>query len=312
MTASIGRLVSVGNVVIDVIANVPALPERGGDVLATSSSLSAGGGFNVLVAAVRQGLVSAYGGAHGIGPFGDLARRSLESEHIEILLEPTEESDTGYDVALVDSDGERTLITAPGAEATLTVARISKLRPRIDDAVYVSGYSLVRAPNREAITGWLRGIPDAITVFVDPGPLVGDIPESTYDEVRARADWWSCNHREATIATGLDDPEQAILALHAQRPSNAVIVRVGANGALVAMPDGRVTHVPGFSVDVRDTNGAGDAHAGGFLAALAAGETPVDAVRRANACAALAVTRSGPATAPTRADVDRLCAMDIR
>ena len=47
-----------------------------------------------------------------------------------------------------------------------------------------------------------------------------------------------------------------------------------------------------------------DAHSGAFLAALAAGLPPEDAARRANAAAALSTTRSGPATSPTRSELD--------
>jgi sugar/nucleoside kinase (ribokinase family) len=58
-----------------------------------------------------------------------------------------------------------------------------------------------------------------------------------------------------------------------------------------------------------DTTGAGDAHSGVFLAGLAAGLTPAEAARRANAAAALAVTRAGAATAPARAELDRFLAV---
>jgi sugar/nucleoside kinase (ribokinase family) len=85
-------------------------------------------------------------------------------------------------------------------------------------------------------------------------------------------------------------------------------VRLGADGCVILVPGGAPVHVPGFTVEALDSNGAGDAHVGAFLAALAAGQHPVAAARRANACAALAVTRLGPATAPTAAEVDALLA----
>ena len=68
------RLLHLGNVVVDLVMDVPALPGRGGDVLARDTALAPGGGFNVMAAAARQGLAVSYGGAHGTGPFGDLAR----------------------------------------------------------------------------------------------------------------------------------------------------------------------------------------------------------------------------------------------
>jgi sugar/nucleoside kinase (ribokinase family) len=69
------------------------------------------------------------------------------------------------------------------------------------------------------------------------------------------------------------------------------------------VPDAPV-HILAPAVHAVDTTGAGDAHAGVFLAALADGLSPADAARRANAAAALAVTRPGPATSPTRAELD--------
>jgi sugar/nucleoside kinase (ribokinase family) len=302
--------------VIDLTATVPALPERGGDVVANDSRLTPGGSFNVLVATSRQGLPAAYGGAHGSGPFGELARSAMLDEGIEILLPPTAGADTGYDVALTDAGGERTFITAIGAEATLTAERLAALELRIGDAVHVSGYGLLRLPNRDAIVDWLRRIPRTVTVLVDPGPLGAQIPQDVLESVRARADWWSCNAREATLATGLADPLEATRALAAAAPGRGVIVRLGPDGCLVAVAGaiehGGVEQVDGFPVQVVDTNGAGDAHVGGFLAALAGGADPVQAARRANACAAIAVSRWGPATAPTKDEVDALLRGSIR
>jgi len=45
---------------------------------------------------------------------------------------------------------------------------------------------------------------------------------------------------------------------------------------------------------------------GVLASALARDLAPVDAARRANAAAALAVTRPGPATAPTTTEIDQL------
>ncbi|MER6926590.1 PfkB family carbohydrate kinase, partial [Streptomyces spiralis] len=53
-----------------------------------------------------------------------------------------------------------------------------------------------------------------------------------------------------------------------------------------------------------DTNGAGDAHTGVLMACIARGTKLLDATRRANVAAAIAVTRQGPATAPTADEVD--------
>jgi sugar/nucleoside kinase (ribokinase family) len=124
--------------------------------------------------------------------------------------------------------------------------------------------------------------------------------------VLARCDWWSCNQREAALLSGTDDPAEAAARLLARTGRLGVIVRAGAAGCMLATPGNEgLLAVPAPGVAVADTTGAGDAHAGVFLAALAAGLAPPAAASRANAAAALAVSRHGPATAPTRQELNR-------
>ena len=69
------------------------------------------------------------------------------------------------------------------------------------------------------------------------------------------------------------------------------------------LADDSATVVPGFPQTPLDTNGAGDTHTGALLAEVAGGTPWVEGCRRANAAAAIKVTRRGPATAPTSAEV---------
>jgi sugar/nucleoside kinase (ribokinase family) len=297
------RLVSVGNVVVDVTTHVDTWPERGGDQLATSSEISPGGSFNTLVAAVRQGLPGAYAGVSGTGPFGDLVRTRMRDADVEVLLPPTHDSDTGYVVVIVEPDGERSFVTSFGAEATLTAKQLESVAMQPGDILHVSGYGLLDRTNGDVIPAWLFGLPAEHLVLVDPGPLVSSISSGTLVAVLERADWVSCNEREARQMTGRSTPQGAASAL--AESGTGVVIRLGAQGCLLRV-DGETTLIPGFAVKAVDSNGAGDAHVGAFLAALASGLTPVAAARRANACAAIAVTRTGPATAPTLAETERL------
>jgi sugar/nucleoside kinase (ribokinase family) len=274
------RLVHLGNVVIDLVLTVDALPERGGDVLAGSTMRATGGGFNVMAAASRLGLATSYGGVLGTGPFGDQARKDLRREGIEFPQPQNPELDTGFVVALVEAGGERTFVTSPGAEATLSALP----ETTAEDFVYVSGYSLLYELNRATL---VRHLPDLRgMVFFDPGPLVSQIPRDALEAALARADWLSCNTQEAA-------------ALEDLRAPTHVLVRRGPDGCTLDNQP-----VAGFQVEAVDLNGAGDAHSGAFLAALAAGHDPLEAARRANAAAALAVTHRGPATGPTQAELD--------
>jgi sugar/nucleoside kinase (ribokinase family) len=308
MTSPFTRLLHLGNVVVDVVLQVPALPAPGGDVLATRARTVAGGGFNVMAAAARQGLAVAYGGVIGTGPFAALALAACAAEGIEMLQPPKPGQDTGFVVSVVDATGERTFLTGRGAEATLTAADLGRVRPAPGDAVYLSGYGLAHPSNAAAILAWLARLGRDHLVIFDPGPLAGELPPEVLDPVLARTVWLTCNARESALLTGLPDPDDALAALSTRLPRAGILLRTGPSGCLLARSGSPARRVPGYRVESVDTNGAGDTHTGTFLAALSAGKEPVDAARRANAAAALSTTRLGPATGPTTAELARFLA----
>ena len=324
------RLVFAGEAIVDLVMRVTALPPRGGDTMATSCEVTAGGGVNVMAAAARQGLPVLYAGGHGTGPWGDLVRAALAAEGIGLLRPPDQEHDTGFDVALVEPDAERTFVTHLGAEALRGPAPWDAVPVERGDAVYVSGYGLVPPDSGAALGDWAGALPPGVLLFVDPGPLVAQIPAAVLDPVLARCDWLSCNHREAALltstgltSTGLSgtgtadaaggtgtadapgDPAELARRLLARGAAANIIVRAGAAGCYVGRyGSSGAVHVRSRKVTAVDTTGAGDAHSGAFLAALAEGLPPLDSAAWANAAAAFAVTRPGPATSPTRTELD--------
>jgi sugar/nucleoside kinase (ribokinase family) len=306
----VNRLLFAGEAIVDLLMWVPALPERGGDMLAESSSVEVGGGFNIMAAAVRQGLPVLYAGGHGTGPWGDKVRAALAAEDISLLRAADPDVDTGFDVALVEADGERTFITHLGAESLREPGAWDLVQARPDDAVYVSGYGLVPPASGPILGAWAAALPPGVLLFTDPGPLVADIPAAVLDPVLARCDWWSCNQREAALLTGTSDPAEAARRLLRRTSRADVIVRSGPQGCVLALRENGLSlrHIAAPAVTAVDTTGAGDAHSGVFLAALAAGLAADQAARRANAAAALTVTRSGAAVSPTRDALDQFLA----
>ncbi len=305
------RLVFAGEAIVDVLMRVPELPERGGDMLSESAAIEVGGGFNIMAAAVRQGLPVVYAGGHGTGPWGEKVRAALAAENIGLLRAPDPDRDTGFDVALVEADGERTFITHLGAESLREPGAWDLVRAGPGDAVYVSGYGLVPPASGAILGAWAARLPPEVVLFADPGPLVADIPAAVLDPVLARCDWWSCNQREAVLLTGVSDPAGAARRLVSRTRRADVIVRTGPEGCVLALragpdagPGPSLSRIPAPAVTAVDTTGAGDAHSGVFLAGLAAGLTVTEAVRRANAAAALTVTRSGAAVSPAGAELE--------
>ncbi|GAA3615124.1 carbohydrate kinase family protein [Kineosporia mesophila] len=295
--------VSVGNVIVDLVMQVPALPEPGGDVIATGSQILVGGGLNTMVAAGRDGAQVRYAGMHGIGTFGDLVRDTLRQNNIQVVQAPFEGLDTGHCFAIVDASGERTFVTHVGAEGQLTAEKLAAVDVVPGDTLFVSGYGLVHPVNARALTTWIPSVPDGVRVAADVGPLADAIDPDVLRVILDRADVLTANRREALLIAPGAELDRAT-ADFADRWNLLAVVRDGAAGCWVAPPGQEATQVEGFSVKALDTNGAGDAHDGVLLTALDHGLDPVRAARRANAAAAIAVTRTGPATAPTTAEID--------
>ncbi|MFK5634145.1 MULTISPECIES: PfkB family carbohydrate kinase [unclassified Ornithinimicrobium] len=297
------RVIHTGQALVDVVLEVPGLPQRGGNVNASTYTRYAGGAVSILLAAARTGAPAAHAGAHGDGPNGDLVRSALAAEGVHVTAAPVPGQDTGICVVMVEPTAERTFLTTYGAERVISAGSLGTSDPRPGDLVCVTGYSLY-PPTSEPLLSWLEALPEGVVVVLDPGAALGDVGEETRRRILALTDVWTSNAAEALELTGVGDVEDSCAAVAGRLTEGAaVVVRDGPEGCFVRV-GGLTTHVPGYPQTPVDTNGAGDAHTGVLCAERALGTPWLEAARRANAAGAVKVTRRGPATAPTRAEVD--------
>lgn len=293
-----GRLVQLSSVVVDHIYQIETIPTPGEEAIVYDDMLTAGGAFNAMVAAHRCGMPVAYAGMLGTGPFSDLVADALKREVIEVLRRRSKDRDQGCCTVLIDREGERSFVTSTNLDGAVSEAELAALPIRNQDWLLLSGYTLAYPGSSAAMTAWLQSGKVSRLVF-DPSPMVDRLPPHSLAAARAAAHWITTNRREAMMITGAKGAQDAALALAADRPPDGgAVVRDGANGCLLANTKGEVTHLAAHEVTPIDTNGAGDAHIGAFIAMCARGEEPVQAARIANVCAALSTTRRGPSSAP--------------
>lgn len=297
------RVLHTAQALVDVILEIDALPARGGNVNVRRERKYAGGAVTTLIAAARTGAEAVHGGAHGTGPYGDLIRGALARDGVALSDAPRPDADTGYCTVLLEPSAERTFLTVYGAERQITADSLATLAPQAGDLVCVSGYSLF-APTREPLLEFLESLPEDVDVVLDPGDPFAGFPPEVQRRMLARTTVWTSNADEARALTDLDALEDTPEAIRRRlRPGAAVIVRDGDRGCLV-FHHGRGTEIPAFPQTPVDTNGAGDTHTGVLLAERALGADWESAATRANAAAAIAVTRWGTESAPSRAEVD--------
>jgi sugar/nucleoside kinase (ribokinase family) len=299
------RFFCLDSVLIDIVTKVSVLPSRGGDAVSSQYLVAPGGGLNAMSAATRHDMTSIYVGRLGNGPFSSIAQRALDEERIESPVPADEDHDIGFCVVIVDDEGERTFLTATGAETQLRANDLQNIGLVAGDYVFLSGYNLVYPELGAVVAPWVQTLDADIVVAFDPGPRVKDIDAQLLRAVLDRTDWLLCNATEAVELSGVEDHQAAATELLGRTGRRGVVVRIGADGCVLAVQGAPPLHVDGFKVDAIDTNGAGDTHNGVFLSELARGTPNIEAAKRANAAAAMAIGELGPATCPRRDDVTR-------
>ena len=301
-----GRVVVVGSVNVDLVAQAARLPARGETVTGASFARHEGGkGGNQAVAAARLGVRTAFVGAVGDDAFGAEARTALLAEGIDLDGLRTSTGPTGVALILVDSQGDNVIVVASGANAQLSPSDVRDAfarRPPGPGDVVLVGHEIPTATVREAL---LAGRQAGATTILNPAPA-GGLDRSTL----GLADILTPNRGElATLVandarrTGAVDqgpgrPEDAagrLLDANAEGDGvrRAVIVTLGSAGAVLVARGAAPVALAASLVAAIDSVGAGDAFNGALAAGLATGLELEVASRRAIRAAAMSTTRPG-------------------
>lgn len=192
--APAGRVVLMGQILVDLAVRGEALPAPGGDVWASDEGMHVGGGFNALVAARRMGAQAVSLSPIGQGPYSLLIQQALQRAEITDAGPRIDGIDNGFCIAFTDQSGERTFISTRGAEtrapANAWADFTATMRP--GDVLYIDGYLMDHPANRQAAQGALEALPEGVQVILDVSPVIG-IPQG----LPARDVIVSMNHREA-------------------------------------------------------------------------------------------------------------------
>ena len=295
-------IVVVGSSNTDLVVRVPRLPAAGETVLGGDLSTVAGGkGANQAVAAARLGARVTFVACVGSDAFGTAAVQHYREEGIDVrYVRTTTAAPSGVALIFVDAAGHNVIAVAPGANNDLTPDDIELAASaiRAADVLLVqleTPLATVEAAVHHAHTA---GVP----VILNPAPA-RPLPAS----LLAGIDVLTPNELEARIVAGLpaDAPLSAAAITLLDAGVGSVIITLGEAGAYVAPRGSEPFTVPAFRVVAVDTVAAGDAFNGGLAVAFGKGKDLVDAVRYANAVAAVSVTRPGAQTSlPTAMEVE--------
>jgi len=301
----VSRVLVVGSANVDFTVALARLPRPGETVSEGTLLVARGGkGANQAVAARRLGAEVRLIGCVGDDPAGREVRAALAAEGIGVdALATVAEPATGTALIVVDRDGRNQIAVAPGANRALTAADVERRQADFAWAEVVVCSLEVPLPAVRRALEIARA--HTATTIVNPAPF----PDAGIDFL-SLADYVTPNESEAARLAGLEvigleGARTAAAAVRARGAGTAVLT-LGAAGVLADGPGGLV-HAPAFAVTAVDTTGAGDAFNGALAVALGERRSLAEALRFANATAALACTRRGAQPAmPARAEVERL------
>ena len=297
------RVVVVGSINMDVVAQARRMPNLGETAVGDALSLIPGGkGANQAVAARRSGNEAAIVGAVGSDSFGTILREFLVAEQLDMTLVSKADGSTGTAVIIVNSAGENAIVIIPGANEALTPGVIDDMRLAADDVLLLQN-EIPEVINVHAIRlAERRGTPIVLNLAPfrnTPKELLGSIDylvlnETEFAEMMDEKPIPMSSHKVA-----------GLLAEGAGYAKN-VVVTLGSEG-LHARLNSSVVSVAGHRVPVVDTTGAGDCFCGTFGTGLAEKLSPQESLEFANAAAALSVQRLGAGPSmPSRAEIESL------
>ncbi len=294
----------VGSSNTDMIIRVPRIPRAGETLLGGEFLTAAGGkGANQAVGAARAGGKVAFIARVGRDAFGDQAIAGLLRDGIDVSRVFRDKlTPSGVALIFVAQDGENSIAVAGGANAKLSPSDVKKAAGVIRSAGLL--VAQLETPLATVTAAVELAVKAGVPVILNPAPA-RPLPNSLLERISILTP----NETEAELLTGIKVTDAAAAAKACSklrsRGVGIVILTLGERGAFLADANGRRL-VPGFKVKTVDSTAAGDIFNGALSVALAEGKAVFDAVRFANAAAALSVTRLGAQpSAPSRADIEK-------
>jgi sulfofructose kinase len=280
----------LGLAVVDFLLAVEHFPTTPEKHRAEDARIVGGGpAANASVAVARLGGTPRVLARLGDDQVGDMILTDLQSDGVDTaFVHRAPGGRSSFSSVLIDAAGERQIVNFRGAGLTENTDWIAAVPPT--DAVLVD-------------TRWPAGAAAALDLARSwgvPGVIDGEAPIAP--GLLEKASHVALSAQGLASLVPGDDLAAALATLAARLPGWACVTD-GANGVWYTGPDG-IAHVPAFPVDVVDTLGAGDVWHGAFALCLAEGVGEVEAIRFANATAALkCMTFGGRAGTPRRAAV---------
>ncbi len=283
-------MISFGSVYLELVfGHVPALPRPGQEIFAEEFAISCGGAVTSATAAARTGVRAGVCTRLGDDLGGRVVTEHCERAGVDLSASVRVPRPATGITMVLNYEGDRSFVThlppIPATEPSERARWIEVLRSRQPAWAYVHA--------GPGMTPFLRAAREQGTKVLLDVSLneIGQDAPAVIDCIPL-ADVFTPNRSELLQLTGASSLDAAIET--ASRWGTPVVVKMGADGALIAGPGTLVMVGDGVApVDVADLTGAGDSFAGAMIGRLLQGAALTDAVIAANGAGSAAAGRLG-------------------
>lgn len=282
------KVLVVGSTNVDLVTFMNRVPKAGETVIGKDFQQHFGGkGANQAVMAARCGAQVFMITGVGNDNFGQAIKANLTENNISTDLVFDFEGSSGIAHIWVEDSGENRITIIPGANFQLRADDVIKKMKSISGIGYVVAQCEVPLEVVDAV--FFEALKSGIKTIFNPAPFV-PIPKDLLEKV----DWLVVNENEfSQLHPKLLGPleDEAINSL--PRKGNLVIT-LGESGAVLV--DKGIRRIAAPRRSPIDTTGAGDCLIGAFVAGLARGFKPAEALKLGIVCASESVMREGAQT----------------
>ncbi len=279
------KVLNLGSLNIDKTYIVEHFAEAGETIQAVTYKEFCGGkGLNQSIALAKAGADVFHAGC--VGQDGTVLLEALQKAGVKTELIRTSREASGHAVIQVDCDGQNKIMIFSGANSDVTLEYIDEVLKHfthgdmllLQNEISNVSYAIEKAKEK------------GLTVVFNPSPISSSI--EYYD--LQKTDCFILNEVEGKkLANTLtEDAEEILRKLRGKYPKAVFVLTLGNKGSYYA-DDSVILHQEIFRTEVIDTTGAGDTFTGYFLAMIADGRSPEEAMRYASLASSISVSRRG-------------------
>ncbi|MBO5668252.1 MAG: adenosine kinase [Lentisphaeria bacterium] len=208
------------------------------------------------------------------------------------LLICDDSADTGFCLSLITPDAERTMLSGLGASLNISAAEAAAVDFSSFGLMLVEGY-LCQETWMDILWAKARQAGCRIALDLNNFELVTKIRPRFHQLLGSKADLLFANIQElAALYPQMTEPE---LFDSISRQVPLAVIKLGKNGSVILHNGRQLLIGAEKNLTVRDTTGAGDYYAAGFLYGLSRGAELETCGRLGSLCAAAVITRTGTA-----------------